>query len=109
MLRIFMPIAGEGSQDITVFDASGNAATASFFMDVGLNTINRQLNQALGLLGNLTSQPARPASNSTSLDQLRDQLSSLNTNIWIATGLSGGAAFLAAVAILLVLKRLPGK
>jgi hypothetical protein len=109
MLRIFMPIAGEGSQDITVFDASGNAATASFFMDVGFNTINQQLNQALGLLGNLTSQPVRPASNSTSLDQLRDQLSSLNTNIWIATGLSGGAALLAAVAIVLVLKRLPRK
>ncbi|MBI3116843.1 MAG: exo-alpha-sialidase [Thaumarchaeota archaeon] len=108
-LRIFMPIAGEGSQQITVFDASGNAATASFFMDVGFNTINQQLNQALDLIRNLTSQPAAPTSNSTSLDQLRDQLSSLNTSIWIATGLSGAAAVLATIAIILVLKRLPRK
>jgi hypothetical protein len=37
--RIYMPITSEGSQTITVFDESGNAAATSFFTEFGFGNI----------------------------------------------------------------------
>ena len=42
-LKTFVPISGEGAHDIRVFDASGNVATASFYMEFGFDTIEGQL------------------------------------------------------------------
>ena len=36
---IFIPIAGEGAHAVDVFDDSGNAATSSFFMEFGFDTV----------------------------------------------------------------------
>ena len=101
--KIFVPIAGEGAQDITVFDASGNAATASFFMDVGFNTIYDRLSKALQALtsGSSLSGP-RPGTNSTSAS-----LDSTTTAVWIAAGASVAALVIAVGALTLVLRRLP--
>ena len=37
--QIFIPIAGEGAHPITAIEASGNVATASFFMDFGFDDL----------------------------------------------------------------------
>ncbi|MBM3925275.1 MAG: hypothetical protein FJ320_04700, partial [SAR202 cluster bacterium] len=37
--RIFIPIASEGPHDVQILDSSGNAATASFFMDFGFSNL----------------------------------------------------------------------
>ena len=42
-LKTFIPISGEGAHDIRVFDASGNVATASFYMEFGFDTIEERL------------------------------------------------------------------
>ena len=42
-LKTFVPISGEGAHDIRVFDASGNVATASFYMEFGFDTIEERL------------------------------------------------------------------
>ena len=41
--QIFVPISGQGAHDIRVFDASGNVATTSFYMDFGFDTIQKNL------------------------------------------------------------------
>lgn len=107
LIKLFIPIAGEGVQDIAVIDATGNVATASFFMDVGFNTINEQLDTALERLGTLQAQLNKPGSTSSSVQHLEEQLTSVTTVVWIATGLSVAAAVIATVAVALVLKRLP--
>jgi len=37
--QIFIPISGEGSHDVTIFDDSGNFATASFYMEFGFDNV----------------------------------------------------------------------
>ena len=37
--RLFLPVAGEGAHDITVFDESGNTAVSSFYMDFGFGDL----------------------------------------------------------------------
>ena len=37
--RLFMPVSGEGAQDVRVFDESGNLATTSFFAEFGFGSI----------------------------------------------------------------------
>ncbi len=106
-IHLFVPIAGEGAQPIRVIDATGNVARASFFMDVGFNTINQQLDTTLERLGNLTTLLNKPASNSSSVQHLEEQLNMVSTVVWIATGLSVAAAVIAAIAVALLLKRLP--
>lgn len=52
--QLFFPIAGEGAQTVTVLDASGNAATASYFNEFGFDNIAdiasdvAELTEALG-------------------------------------------------------------
>ncbi len=51
--RLFMPLTGEGSQDVNVFDASGNRANASFFTEFGFDsvqTLQKGLGKELGAL-----------------------------------------------------------
>jgi hypothetical protein len=42
-LRTFVPISGKGAHDIRVFDASGNVATSSFYMEFGFDSIEERL------------------------------------------------------------------
>ena len=37
--QVFIPISGEGAHDVTIFDSSGNFATASFFMEFGFDNV----------------------------------------------------------------------
>jgi hypothetical protein len=107
LIGLFIPIAGEGAQEIRIIDATGNVAVASFFMDVGFNTINKQLNDALGRLANIGSVfSGKPISNSSSVEQLQEQLGNMTTITWIATGLSATATLIAVIAMALILKRL---
>ncbi|MFQ6134278.1 MAG: sialidase family protein, partial [Nitrososphaerales archaeon] len=46
-MRTFVPISGEGAHDIRVFDASGNVATASFYMEFGFDTIENRLQKTV--------------------------------------------------------------
>jgi hypothetical protein len=46
-MRTFVPISGEGAHEIRVFDASGNVATASFYMEFGFDTIETSLQQTV--------------------------------------------------------------
>lgn len=41
--RIYMPITGEGPQEIRVFDETGNVATASFYTEFGFDSIQNIL------------------------------------------------------------------
>jgi hypothetical protein len=40
---VYMPVTGEGPRAVTAFDETGNVATASFFTEVGFDTIAREL------------------------------------------------------------------
>ena len=42
---IFIPIAGEGAHTIAAIEASGNVATASFYMDFGFNNLDELENR----------------------------------------------------------------
>jgi len=42
---IFIPIAGEGAHSIVAIEASGNVASASFFMDFGFNNLDQLENR----------------------------------------------------------------
>ena len=44
--RIYMPVAGEGPQDLAVVDESGNGASTSFYVEFGFGQI-RELQQDL--------------------------------------------------------------
>jgi hypothetical protein len=49
--QIYMPITSEGSQDITVFDESGNGASTSYFTEFGFGNIQdllEDLDERLG-------------------------------------------------------------
>jgi hypothetical protein len=37
--QLFIPVAGKGAHNVQVFDESGNAATSSFFMEFGFDTV----------------------------------------------------------------------
>ena len=48
--RIYMPITSEGSQNITVYDESGNGASTSFFTEFGFGNIAEQIEALQELL-----------------------------------------------------------
>ena len=47
--QIFIPIAGEGPHEVRVIDASGNVASASFFMDFGFDNLRDLGDQIAGI------------------------------------------------------------
>jgi len=109
-LKLFVPIAGQGPQDITVFDETGNTATASFYIDVGFNTINDQLNKTLQALGGLRLSAPVTGTNSSkgsSSDTLAAELTSVANFVWLTMGLSAAAAVVALAAAVVVVRRLP--
>lgn len=53
--QIFVPISGEGSHNIDVFDDSGNFATASFFMEFGFDNIKERQEEILDRLDALSA------------------------------------------------------
>ena len=55
--RVFVPISGEGPHSIRVFDASGNVASTSFFMDFGFNTIGSNLKETSKDLQSILNSP----------------------------------------------------
>ena len=58
---IYMPVTGEGPQNISAFDDTGNVATASFFTEFGFDSIQRQIGALQGQLG-VAPAPAPAAS-----------------------------------------------
>lgn len=43
--QLFMPITGEGAQNVQAFDETGNVSTASYYTSFGFDTIQRVLGQ----------------------------------------------------------------
>jgi hypothetical protein len=64
--RIFMPITSEGSQTITAFDESGNAASTSYFTEFGFGTIAEQLEDLDARLDEVGSSGDTPPDGSAS-------------------------------------------
>ncbi len=110
--RIFVPISGEGAHNIRVFDASGNVATASFYMDFGFDTIDNKLRSTVKDL-QATLQVAPGGANATVttnaiLSQIEsmqttlgDRISAFEENVNSKTNLIWGIGAVAIVAILL--------
>jgi hypothetical protein len=42
---VYMPVTGEGARNVTAFDETGNVATASFYTEIGFDTIARELTE----------------------------------------------------------------
>lgn len=53
--RIFIPISGQGAHEVRVYDASGNTAVTSFYMDFGFGDIENSL-ERLKELENVTQR-----------------------------------------------------
>ena len=73
--RLFMPVSGEGAQEVRVLDESGNVATASFFTEFGFGNIRdlqEVLEQKVDSLAGLVGAPV-----GLELDRLRDELQGL--------------------------------
>ncbi|MGH2530784.1 MAG: sialidase family protein [Thermomicrobiales bacterium] len=58
--QIFMPVTGEGASNISAFDETGNAATASFYTEFGFDNIQDSLDQINQQLGIQTAVPSAP-------------------------------------------------
>ncbi|MBA2276874.1 MAG: exo-alpha-sialidase, partial [Chloroflexia bacterium] len=54
----YMPVTGEGPQQILAYDETGNAASASFFTEFGFDTIQRQLAELGAQQGGPSASPA---------------------------------------------------
>jgi len=65
--RVFVPISGEGPHSIRVFDASGNVASTSFYMDFGFNTIDSSLKGTSKDLQSILNSPPS-GGNTTALE-----------------------------------------
>lgn len=109
-MKTFVPISGEGVHDIRVFDASGNLATASFYMEFGFDTIEGSfqktveniqtaiLNAPTGdnitdigntLLGRIESlQNTLTESIANVGNSSEDQINSLSIQIWLVAALA---------------------
>ncbi len=109
-MKTFVPISGEGAHDIRVFDASGNLATASFYMEFGFDTIEENLKQTVEdiqtailnapagenitgiedtLLSRINSlQNTLTDSITTSENSSEDKINLLSIQIWIVAALA---------------------
>jgi len=62
---IFIPIAGEGAHTILAIEASGNVASASFFMDFGFNNLEQLENRLTDISESIFDMlQTQPSSNS---------------------------------------------
>ena len=96
--RLFMPVTGEGAQDVRVFDESGNLAAASYFSEFGFGSIrDAQQDLELQLKGLAESLGAPDAPQvgllTTELQQMRRLLEEQDEG-----GTLGGGAGWPAVA-----------
>ncbi len=55
-VTIFMPITGEGAQNILAYDETGNVAFQSYYTDYGFDTMQRDQQALLGQVGALEQQ-----------------------------------------------------
>ena len=114
--QLFMPVAGEGAQEVLVFDESGNVATGSFFTEFGFGNV-RDLQLSLeGSVEQLTGKVDSLAA--IDLTQLQTELGQARvlleqqalkadedqgTNVLIVIALVvGGIGLLAAAAALFI-------
>ncbi len=109
--QIFVPISGQGAHDIRVFDASGNVATTSFYMDFGFDTIQKSLqtsnttNQSTvgttsNIDGNANKSPVLLQNIQVSQQSLGDRLNTLQQNLDTQSNtLSNQTLILGVVAI----------
>ncbi len=103
--RIFMPVSGQGAQNISVFDDSGNFATTSFFTEFGFGDIQRTQEELADVIGSIGA-----GLGADDLAQIRDQIAAIDTDgggtawwvIFLAT--LGGSALAATVAIMATLQ-----
>jgi hypothetical protein len=95
--RIFMPVTGEGANDVTVYDETGNIATGSFYTEFGFDTIQRSLdeiNSTLGIEGPppvgspAPSPEATPATSGASAPKSGGDLGSSLGGLRLAAGLA---------------------
>jgi len=114
--RLFIPIAGQGAHDFRAIDASGNIATASFFMDFGFDNIQGSMGDIIGQLESLDQ--GLDGTSSTQLRSIQDSLGSLTqiqsalegleevdseaVNIWIAIAIAALMTLVASSLGLLV-------
>ena len=112
--RLFMPVSGEGAQDVIIFDESGNVAPASFFAEFGFGSIQgiqsgleAEVKELAGKVDSLVGQNV--AQLQTDLERVRVLLEQQqnqpsqggNISGWaIAALVVAGAALVAAAAAL---------
>jgi len=91
-VRMFMPISAAGPQDVRVIEASGNVATASFYVDFGFDTLKKlgevQEKKATAEPSNVTTvvKAEIPPELKTQLDNIAATQSILNSEIRSVSG-----------------------
>ena len=115
--RLFMPVTGEGPQEVRVFDGSGNLATASFFSEFGFGSIREtqeDLDRRLAALTEALGAPEGPEADRLSVElgrvrELLEDRGSSGANVAaVAAAAIGGtvsAAGIGALAYLLWRRR----
>ena len=114
---LFMPVTGEGAQDVRVFDDSGNLATASFFSEFGFGSIRdtqQDIEQRMAALAEALGAPDAPEAGrlTAELERVRALLESGDVGsgdvapVYIAAAAIGGAGIAAGIgALVFVLQR----
>lgn len=124
--QIFVPISGEGAHDIRVFDASGNVATTSFYMNFGFDTIQKNLptgnatrpatvttptldgnvSKTQMLLQNIQASQQNLGDRINTLQQNLNTQSNTSSNLTLILGVVAVAAIAVAVVALLTRRRI---
>ncbi len=117
--QMFVPISGEGAHNVRVFDASGNVATASFYMAFGFDTIQKSLRainstkttvpgtpisgnntETQGILESIRSSQQSIENRMNALEQnINVQANASTTQTWITTAVAIAAIAIAALAL----------
>ncbi|MEM4297480.1 MAG: hypothetical protein QW815_03840, partial [Nitrososphaerota archaeon] len=127
--RIFIPVSGEGTQEIRVVDASGNLATASFYVDFGFDSLRDELKRlseekpvqasegtTLRLMENITQLKEDVAGRLKALDEgvkdasklsseLEKRIESLELMAWLASSSAIAAVVLVASSLIILVRR----
>lgn len=130
--RIFIPISGEGAHELRVIDASGNVATASFYMEFGFDSLREELKKSLesvqGKIPLLESTATELSKNITKVNEeilkklgaleerlekiskpsseLEGRLANLEQVVLVAAGSAVAAVVLAVSSLLFVTRKL---
>lgn len=100
--QLFMPVSGEGAQEVLVFDESGNAAATSFFTEFGFGNVRDKQIDLETAIGTLVSKVETLAGGSPTLpaDTPQDSRSSDRTLIIFALIIGGIGLIVSSGAVL---------